>query len=493
MEILKDYYFIENQVGQVLIYTITALFLVAATNLFKYIWRYRISELNALIRLKKNVAAISANTSLAEKKELVLSGVQKSSLVTTRINAIFDIIGKNHVVEHEQLASITCETEKSRLGLIIISYISRTLILLGLLGTFFGLSTIALDFKALLGEIDTSNVNALITSMQNTTREISHVTGGITTAFTTTLWGLTGTLLLAAGSVILQHIQQDFLASLEATTAIKLLPLFNPPHITKAISESNRQLAESTVVIQKTIDDLKTAANDTFTSIGKMESVTEKLDTTANTFIAGATMISESNVAFSQTIGDLSGNVMASTNRDQKLFSNLNQIIKQTIEQQELIKSIVDFMRKSEITIEKIVSDCLNELKMTHENSLENYDVARLKYQNVINKSITNQNSLFELFLKNTASQRKEIVEAVTELNQEQLQLIRQIHEANAISNEQLDERMKRHERAIVDLRRNPHWHSSLSDTGRTTTLVTHVGRSLWVKIKLAFTNIFKN
>jgi hypothetical protein len=491
---IRDYYLIDNPIGQMIIFTISALFVIALFNLLVYLWRYGVTERQALSRLTGNMDNLDKHSRLSEKKEALLTGITLRSLASERINAIFSIIEKNHIVDQEQLATNTFEKVKSKFGLILITYISRTLVLLGLLGTFIGLSTISLEFKTLLGLVDTSTVARLVDSMQDTARDLGRVTEGITTAFTSTLWGLVGTLLLASGTVFLQHLQQDFLARLEDVTAVKILPIFNPPHITQAIRESNHQLAESTAAIQQTIEGLKQSANETYASAEKMELATQKLDATADTFTAGATMMSESNVEFSQTLGDLSGSVVASTNRDQKLFSNLNKIIKQAQEQQQLMENMLQLMQSSEINIDKVVQSCLKEISARQKKSLEEVYRSRMEYQKIIEKSITNQNQLFDLMITNTKSQKNDVIEAVRELNDEQLRLVKQIHSTTISGNGQLNDVIDQ-QKQIIDALRRDHFAGKplLRPGGRYAGFQHQADLSMWGRIKLTFANIFRN
>lgn len=457
LKVIQKYYFIENPFGQLVIYLITGLFLIALACLLKHLWRYKRKEETALAGIKANASHVEHNPSPATKCDALLSGVDRTSLAADRVNAIYEIVSQGHPADQEQLASVTNEKEGSRLGILTISYITRSLILLGLLGTFLGLTMVALRFDSLLIQVDTSTVANLLGSMAKTTANIRKTTEGLITAFSTTLWGLSGTIILAFSVLFLEHSRQKFLAHLEDFTALVLLPIFNPRLLPEAIENSSKQLATSAIEIRNTIADLKTSAETTLQSVTGLDSIVNSFQATAVSFQGSAEMINTAQLQVNQTVADLSAKVAAADNHDASLFNHVQQILNQLGAQQQQLVSLLARLQASETTVEKIVDNSLKTISNQQASFLEKISGFVTKHNETLQEMAKHKDS-FNEFIKNMQKQNTELLEHIKTWNQEiglldLLKAVRQMLDTQQAYMKSMREASKRYEIKIRNIK----------------------------------------
>jgi len=111
-----------------------------------------------------------------------------------------------------------------------VRYITNTLIFLGLLGTFWGLIVTIGGFAELIGSLD-FNDDTVLTSMQ---QGLAHPLGGMSTAFTSSLLGLGGSLVIGFLGLQLQLAQGAIATELE-------------DYLSKNATISNAELTKNTL------------------------------------------------------------------------------------------------------------------------------------------------------------------------------------------------------------------------------------------------------
>jgi hypothetical protein len=276
--------------------------------------------------------------------------------------------------------------------------------------------------------------------MYKATADIGKTTEGLITAFASTLWGLTGTILVAIGALFLDHKQDDFLNQLDDTTAVILLPLLNPPQLSQTLEESSRDLAESAHAIRNTIQSLETSAGKTFESIQKLDDIVKNFDATAVSFHGSADMINTSQIKINETLVELGAKVSTADNREQSLFANLDQVLLRAAEQQKLLKDMFVRLQETETLTEKVLRDCLIEISTAQQRFLDEMRQSESKQSEVLKVIITKQHALFESFIENVTTQNLEIIEEIRVLNQEQGEVLGQIKSSSIVQSSEINE-----------------------------------------------------
>ncbi len=131
-----------------------------------------------------------------------------------------------------------------------IRYITNTLIFLGLLGTFWGLILTVGGFADLIGNLNFDD-SAVLTVMQ---QGLSKPLSGMATAFTSSLMGLAGSLIIGFLGLQVQLAQNAIFNELEDYLSAHTTPVV--PDVAHAINTSTKELNESVQELKKAVSDL---------------------------------------------------------------------------------------------------------------------------------------------------------------------------------------------------------------------------------------------
>ncbi len=163
----------------------------------------------------------------------------------------------------------------------LVRYLVGALVLLGLIGTFYGLLlTISgvQDVISGLAADQTTDTMRLIASFKE---RLAAPLGGMGTSFSSSLFGLIGALSLGFLELQLSHAQSDYHAQLEALVVSDLVPLWQPVVTITASTEtiSPRHLA---ALLQSTTDRLERVAATTEYLANRGEGITRVAEQVAN-------------------------------------------------------------------------------------------------------------------------------------------------------------------------------------------------------------------
>ncbi|MCP5158000.1 MAG: hypothetical protein H6975_01085 [Gammaproteobacteria bacterium] len=141
----------------------------------------------------------------------------------------------------------------------LVRYLTGALVLLGLIGTFYGLLLTIAGVREVIGGLaadKTADTMALIASFKD---RLAAPLGGMGISFSSSLFGLLGALALGFLELQLFHAQSDHHAQLEALVVSDLVPLWQPVVTVTASTEtiSPRHLA---ALLQSTTDRLERVA-----------------------------------------------------------------------------------------------------------------------------------------------------------------------------------------------------------------------------------------
>lgn len=127
-----------------------------------------------------------------------------------------------------------------------VRYITNTLIFLGLLGTFWGLILTVGGFAELIGGLNFEDENVLLTMQQG----LSSPLAGMATAFTSSLLGLAGSLIVGFLGLQVQLAQNTIFRELEENLS-EHTKLFESDESMKALPQINAATKELTQAVQR--------------------------------------------------------------------------------------------------------------------------------------------------------------------------------------------------------------------------------------------------
>ena len=250
--------------------TVAAVFLFGVFYTFKALadtlWEVRAAERAATMALK----ARRQEWSHAEASEALLENIGRG---------VGDFLRKIHrVVSHGDAAatlpylldSLATRGDDQRA---LVRYLVGALVLLGLIGTFYGLLLTIAGVRDVIGGLSTekaADTMALIASFKD---RLAAPLGGMGTSFSSSMFGLLAALALSFLELQLLHAQNHHHAQLEALVVSDLVPLWQPVVTVTASTEtiSPRHLA---ALLQATTDRLERVAATTEYLANRGEGIT---------------------------------------------------------------------------------------------------------------------------------------------------------------------------------------------------------------------------
>ncbi len=228
--------------GRAIITIIVVLGVTGSLCAFRHCWRYRHTELRWLIevrdRLRRAKEARETVTlggelekqpfpsedPLIELHELS-EGIPLSTIIGDRLHTISRMKQARVKVNVEALQQSSILRESANSSLALPGYIVSLVMMLGLLGTFIGLSFMVVDIQhALPGGGVEAHANQWAASVSG----LGRILAGKKTAFSATLAGLTFSILVSAMNFALARAQSELYDHLERFTTEELLPATVP-------------------------------------------------------------------------------------------------------------------------------------------------------------------------------------------------------------------------------------------------------------------------
>lgn len=249
-ELLQQIFNLEDPIGRTIVYWIRVFFWVGVGNYVIHIVRLGY-ESACLISVRKY---IKDNHGLSEINHDLLSNLGKSTVTRTvirlsiiyrRIRDLVNIKQNGGEIDHDALGDIHAGAASRKAGLS--NYILGILIILGLVGTLWGLTTAVIEVQPLLQDIDD------LDQLPQISRALQETLKGMGTAFKTTLAGLVTSLGLGALGWFFSLSNSAFLTHFETVVTTEIIPYF-------------KQTPES--VIESSIDQLQV-------SVGEFKLATE--------------------------------------------------------------------------------------------------------------------------------------------------------------------------------------------------------------------------
>lgn len=250
-DLLQQIFNLKDPIGRTIVYWIFVFFWVGVGNYIIHIVRLGY-ESACLVSVRKY---IKDNHGLGEINRDLLNNLGKSTVTRTvirlsiiyrRIRDLVNIKQKNGEIDHDVLGDIHAGAASRKAGLS--NYILGILIILGLVGTLWGLTTAIIEVQPLLQDIDD------LDQLPQISRALQETLKGMGTAFKTTLAGLVTSLGLGALGWLFSLLNSAFLTRFETVVVTEIIPYF------KQTPES--ALESSMDQLQGSVDEFKLATED---------------------------------------------------------------------------------------------------------------------------------------------------------------------------------------------------------------------------------------
>jgi hypothetical protein len=212
-------------------------------------------------RSLRNVAD-SFDTASVERMRDQLNGDSRG-LVRQRCANILDLSSRTGSVTEiaSLLGEMDAEYEESRS--LVARYLLGVMILLGLIGTFWGLLSTVSGVKDVLLALQPEKIDDPLAFLAQFKTSISGMLGGLSTSFSTSLFGLGGSVLVGFVDVQVRKARSGLLADLDYFVAVYLLP---------AAAEASSQQEEAKVdgesISARQFEQLITKLLDRFDALG---------------------------------------------------------------------------------------------------------------------------------------------------------------------------------------------------------------------------------
>ena len=263
-ELLQQIFNLEDPIGRTIVYWIRVFFWVGVINYGIHLGRlgYEYICLKFVqIKIKKGLDVISPGLLNRLAKSVVIRIGIRVSIIYRRIHDLVKIKQSGSEINHGVLGEIHAGAASRKAGLS--NYILGILIILGLVGTLWGLTTAVIEVQPLLQDIDDlDQLPQISNALQETLK-------GMGTAFKTTLAGLVTSLGLGALGWLFSLLNSAFLTQFETVVATEIIPHFK---------QTPESLIESSVdQLQVSVGEFKLATEDNVRRMqASIQQLTEK-------------------------------------------------------------------------------------------------------------------------------------------------------------------------------------------------------------------------
>ncbi len=248
-ELLQQIFNLEDPIGRTIVYWIRIFFWVGVINYGVHLGRlgYEYICLKFIqIKIKRGLDVISPDLLNQLAKSVVIRTGIRVSIIYRRIHDLVKIKQNGGEIDHDVLGDIHAGATSRKAGLS--NYILGILIILGLIGTLWGLTTAVIEVQPLLQDIDD------LDQLPQISRALQETLKGMGTAFKTTLAGLVTSLGLGALGWLFSLLNSVFLTRFETVVSTEIIPHFQ---------QTPESLIESSVdQLQVSVGEFKLATED---------------------------------------------------------------------------------------------------------------------------------------------------------------------------------------------------------------------------------------
>ncbi|OWY23873.1 hypothetical protein C7N43_23360 [Sphingobacteriales bacterium UPWRP_1] len=303
---MGDWYFVASGFGQLIIYLITIIFLASAAIVVKELLRFVLHENEALQQMQDNFVYLDKQTQTLAQSYGTLVKNCLPGIAVNRAESIYLIAMQQQPVVHSTLTDNDVLRENASAASNFLRYARSAMVMLGLFGTFYGLSQMVGQIRVVFDEINTDTIRQLLESYSHATQSMKTILAPMKDAFLTSFWGLLGTIVLGLLLLPLNWVKQQFFSRLETLTATRLIPFFNPPQQEALVAQLVDKVTLNTQMVNDIARSMQLTSEHLAADFTNLRQFTANLKTSIDSYI-------QAQDALSQTITAMHGAVNAMT------------------------------------------------------------------------------------------------------------------------------------------------------------------------------------
>ena len=376
--------------------------------------------------------------------------VSRQSIIYRRIDALLKIRDSGGQVDNDALADILTGKESRRASLA--NHILGILIILGLVGTLWGLITALIEVRPIVTGIEDFEELAEIS------KTLELIVGGMSTAFVTTITGLLTSLGLGLVGLVFNRAQSFFRTALEEFVSTEILPRFTQTP-EASIDSAVKQLAECTKMLKFTTDENVAAMQNAIqefmrTSSGgyleQQQILAFKFDETAENLLKSLTGINEYQVVITSAIDTFKDMTAQSRAEIGGYQDALNQALEDAVprledesaalqaaiqayqaSQSELIDKLSTALQTQIQTVSERQQDTVRALMELVAEEREASQAALREYQDAQSEYLKGLSDALLAEMQDITGQQQNVVQVLTQLTDNLMQLVTEEREAS--------------------------------------------------------------
>lgn len=378
------------------------------------------------------------------------ANVKPQSIIYRRINALLQIRDSGGQVDNDALADILTGKESRRASLA--NHILGILIILGLVGTLWGLITALIEVRPIVTGIEDFEELAEIS------KTLELIVGGMSTAFVTTITGLLTSLGLGLVGLVFNRVQSFFRTALEEFVSTDILPRFTQTP-EASIDSAVKQLAECTEMLKFTTDENVAAMQNAIqefmrTSSGgyleQQQILAFKFDETAENLLKSLAGINEYQVVITSAIDTFKDMTAQSRAEISGYQDALNQALEESVprlegesaalqaaiqayqaSQSELIDKLSTALQTQIQTVSERQQDTVRALMELVAEEREASHAALREYQASQSEYLKGLSDALLAEMQDITGQQQNVVQVLTQLTDNLMQLVTEEREAS--------------------------------------------------------------
>ncbi len=299
-------YFVSSTFGQLLIFAITAIFIASLYFVIQGIIRYRMVEMEELQQVKDNLKKLDQQQGANFNADHLYNKLIwncSDSIASQRLKNIYNIVLKKQKLDYDSLVEADYLQENALFSNHFIKYARTAMLLIGLFGTFYGLSQMVGGIGTSYSALDTGgNISKLLESYKQATQSMRGMVSPMESAFSTTFWGLLGTVLLAAAMLPYNWIRKRLFADLDQMTSTRLIPLFNPSDKGQELVGLIEKVGFNTQIMNEVVTKLDQVSSGLSVDFENVNQFSRNLQTSIEIYVKGQELLHKDIVALSNMI-----------------------------------------------------------------------------------------------------------------------------------------------------------------------------------------------
>ena len=449
-ELFNFIFSLEDATGRSIVRTILVFFALGVANyLFQIVrigWQWE--------NLRRVQTYFARNHGFGDISQLLdrlkEANVKPQSIIYRRIDALLQIRDSGGQVDNDALADILTGKESRRASLA--NHILGILIILGLVGTLWGLITALIEVRPIVTGIEDFEELAEIS------KTLELIVGGMSTAFVTTITGLLTSLVLGLVGLVFNRVQSFFRTALEECVSTEILPRFTQTP-EASIDSAVKQLAECTEMLKFTTDENVAAMQNAIqefmrTSSGgyleQQQILAFKFDETAENLLKSLAGINEYQVVITSAIDSFKDMTAQSRAEIRGYQDALNQALEESVprledesaalqaaiqayqaSQSELIDKLSTALQTQIQTVSERQQDTVRALMQLVAEEREASQAALREYQDAQSEYLKGLSDALLAEMQDITGQQQNVVQVLTQLTDNLMQLVTEEREAS--------------------------------------------------------------